>query len=158
MEQKTVTLTVHVNEASMHEETEECVCLDVCVMTINFQWTLHQWSILLFRRGISRVKKVMTMWLFLRTRFGNIYLDSKLLWIEGRLLKWFYSVYTLRRISWKMYDEIVTVSPLKCGYVHWVPLTTSSITTSSRLQPPGFFASKSLTAMLKSSVATSTHL
>ena len=27
----------HVNEASMHEETEECVCLDVCVMAINFQ-------------------------------------------------------------------------------------------------------------------------
>ena len=36
--------------------------------------------------------------------------------------------------------------------IHWVPLTASSVTTSR------FFASKSLTAMLKSSVTASTHL
>ena len=39
--------------------------------------------------------------------------------------------------------------------VHWVPLTTSSVTTSTCLQRVDFFDSKSLTAMLKSSVTTS---
>ena len=33
--------------------------------------------------------------------------------------------------------------------VHWVPLTMSSVTTSTLLQQADFFASKSLTAMLK---------
>ena len=32
-------------------------------------------------------------------------------------------------------------------FVHWVPLRTSSVTTSIRIQRVDFFASKSLTAM-----------
>ena len=41
---------------------------------------------------------------------------------------------------------------------HWVPLTTSSVTSSTRLERADFFATKSLTVMLKSSVTTTTHL
>ena len=43
-------------------------------------------------------------------------------------------------------------------YVHWVPLTTSLVTTSTLLQQAHFFASIPLTTMLNSSVTTSTHL
>ena len=39
--------------------------------------------------------------------------------------------------------------------IHWVPLTTNSVTTSTRLQQVDFVASKSLTVMLKSSVTES---
>ena len=40
-----------------------------------------------------------------------------------------------------------TVKPMRS--LHWVPLTTSSVETSTPLQRAGFFASKSFTAMLK---------
>ena len=42
-------------------------------------------------------------------------------------------------------------------HVPWVLFTASSVTTSNRLQRADFFASKSLTAMLKSFVTTSTY-
>ena len=40
------------------------------------------------------------------------------------------------------------------GHLHWVPLTTTSVITSYYIQEEDFFASKSMTAMLKSSFKT----
>ena len=45
-------------------------------------------------------------------------------------------------------DMIFTYCKLLPFDVHWVPLTTNSVTTSTRLQQADFFVSKSLTAML----------
>ena len=42
--------------------------------------------------------------------------------------------------------------------VHWAPFTTSSVTISTGLLPVHFFASNSLTIMLKDSVTMNTHL
>ena len=42
--------------------------------------------------------------------------------------------------------------------IYWVPLTMSSVTASTQLYWADFFASHSLTAMLKRMITTSTHL
>ena len=106
------------------------------------------WSILLFRREINRVNK----WWQCDHCSGpdserSYRIQNIIIWIKGRRLKWFYSVFIFEdEISSKTYEEIVTALSLKCGYIHWVPLTTSSVTTITRLQRTVFFASKYFTA------------
>ena len=51
---------------------------------------------------------------------------------------------------------VVTTAAKGFLYLQWVPLTTSSVTTSTCLKWTDSFASKSLTAILKNSVNTNT--